>query len=171
MVLMMRSLRLVWNNQADLPAPIRAEMPFVALTPAARLTLWGMRYWATCARHGRCPALMLRDVYRSAGVPDAAASIDGLMRIFATASRRAPALGCPACTRLTDDEAQILNGVRALQRDEGLGAEVILTAWLPVQTAERAAPAMEGLARLLRQGGFDLACDRAPVLTPAQRLH
>jgi AcrR family transcriptional regulator len=114
---------------------------------------------------------MLRDVYRSAGVPDAAASIDGLMRFFAVASRRPPALGCPACTRLTDDEAQILNGVRALQRDEGLGAEVILAAWLPARAAELAAPAMEGLARLLLLGGFDLASDRAPALAPPQRLH
>lgn len=166
----MRSLRLVWTNPADIPAPIRAETPFVVLPPAARLALWGMRYWATCARHGRCPALMLRDVYHSAGVPDAASSIDGLMRIFATASRRAPALGCPACTRLTDDEAQILNGLRALQRDEAVGADILLAAWLPARAAELAAPSMEGLARILLQGGFDLASDhaRAPA---SQRLH
>lgn len=143
---------------------IAGNMPFVALHPSARLALWGLRYWATCASQGRCPALLLRDVFVSAGVPLAPISIDRLMRIFATASRQPPALGCPACTRLTDDEAMLLNAMLCLQAGEGVAVERVLTAWLPPQAAEVAGPALEGLARLLLDGGYDLASDRVPVL-------
>ncbi|MFV3129427.1 hypothetical protein [Niveispirillum sp. KHB5.9] len=153
---------------------IAGNMPFVALHPSARLALWGLRYWATCANQGRCPALLLRDVFVSAGVPLAPISIDRLMRVFATASRQPLALGCPACTRLTDDEAELLNAILCLQGGEGVAVERVLTAWLPQQAAEVAGPALEGFARLLLDGGYDLASDRVPVLDRAPmgtRLH
>lgn len=148
------------------------DMPFAALSPSARLALWGVRYWATCARQGRCPALLMRDVYRSAGVPDAAASIDQMMRVFHVAARRTPAVGCPACTRITDDEAQLLVALARLQQRDGVAAEPLLAPWLPPRAAELAAPAMEGLALLLRQGGFLLTSDTAPAsVSTATHLH
>lgn len=146
---------------------ILPDMPFAALSPSARLALWGLRYWVTCARQGRCPALLMRDVYRSAGVPDAALSIEQMMRIFHVAARRAPAVGCPACTRITDDEAQLLVALARLQQRDGVAAEPLLAPWLPPRAAELAAPAMEGLALLLRQGGFLLAAEASPA--PAAR--
>ncbi|MBP7339902.1 hypothetical protein [Niveispirillum sp.] len=167
--------------QTDHRTPIRgsrqtiaANMPFVALYPAARLALWGLRYWATCARQGRCPALLLRDVFVSAGAPLAPLSIDRLMRIFAVASRHPPALGCPACTRLTDDEAELLSTIQSIQGGEGMAVERVLSAWLPWQAAEVAGDALTGYARLLLDGGYDLSSARVPELTcpPAgARLH
>lgn len=143
---------------------IAGNMPFASLHPSARLALWGLRYWATCANQGRCPALLLRDVFVSAGVPLAPISIDRLMRIFATASRQPPALGCPACARLTDDEATLLSAMLSLQRGDGVAAEKVLSSWLPPLPAEVAAASLTGYARLLRDGGYDLASDRVPVL-------
>lgn len=143
---------------------IAGNMPFVALYPSARLALWGLRYWATCARQGRCPALLLRDVFVSAGIPQAPLSIERLMRTFAVAARRPPCLGCPACTRLTDDEAELLNAMLRVQDGDGVAVEAVLTAWLPPQAAEVAGPALAGFARLMLTGGYDLASDRVPVL-------
>ncbi len=167
--------------QTDRRAPTRAirpniagNMPFVALYPSARLALWGLRYWATCARQGRCPALLLRDVFVSAGAPLAPVSIDRLMRIFATASRHPPALGCPACARLTDDEAALLNVMLCIQGGDGVSVERALSAWLPLQAAEVAGETLAGYARLLLDGGYDLSSDRVPELVrpPAgTRLH
>lgn len=161
------------QTRGNRPA-IAGNMPFVALYPSARLALWGLRYWATCARQGRCPALLLRDVFVSAGVPLAPVSIDRLMRVFATASRHPPALGCPACTRLTDDEAELLNAMLCVQGGDGVALERVLSAWLPWQAAEVAAATLSGYAGLLLDGGYDLSSDRVPELTrpPAgTRLH
>lgn len=158
---------------------IAPDMPFTALTPSARLALWGLRYWATCARSGRCPALLMRDVYQSAGVADAASSIDALMRIFHRASRRTPCFGCPACSTITDDEAMLLQGLCHLQQGDGSAAEPLLSPWLSQPVAEMAAPAMEGLALLLQRAGYLLVSDHVPVFaagsaqapSPARHLH
>ncbi|WP_154667341.1 hypothetical protein [Niveispirillum irakense] len=150
---------------------IAPDMPFVALTPSARLALWGLRYWATCARNGRCPALLMRDVYQSAGVVDAAASIDALMRIFLRASRRTPCFGCPACSTITDDEALLLQALCHLQQGDGFAAEPLLASWLSPMAAEIAAPAMEGLACLLSRAGYLLLSDHVPESRPARHLH
>lgn len=153
---------------------IAANMPFVALYPSARLALWGLRYWATCARQGRCPALLLRDVFVSAGAPLAPVSIDRLMRIFSTAFRHPPAFGCPACTRLTDDEAELLNAMISIQNGDGVAVERVLLAWLPWQAAEVASATLSGYARLLLEGGYDLSSDRVPELVRppvGTRLH
>lgn len=168
----------------DMLAPLRRtrtaiapDMPFVALTPSARLALWGLRYWATCARKGRCPALLMWDVYHSARVPDAAASIDALMRIFHRAARRPPCFGCPACSTITDDEALLLQALCHLQQGDGSAAEPLLAPWLPPLAAEMAAPAMEGLACLLSRAGYLLVSDHVPTVTgneaqaPARHLH
>lgn len=153
---------------------IAANMPFVALYPSARLALWGLRYWATCARQERCPALLLRDVFVSAGAPLAPVSIDRLMRIFATASRHPPALGCPACARLTDDEAELLRAMLSIQGGEGVAVDHVLSAWLPLPAAEVAGATLTGYARLLLEAGYDLSSGRVPELVRppmGTRLH
>lgn len=153
---------------------IAGNMPFVALYPSARLALWGLRYWAACTGQGRCPSLLLRDVYASAGVPLAPVNIDRLMRIFLIAARHPPALGCPACTRLTDDEAELLNAMINAQGGDGVGLEHVMTAWLPPEAAQTAGAVLEGYSRLMLDAGYDLSSDRVPVLERApvgSRLH
>lgn len=157
------------------PRPaIAANMPFVALHPSGRLALWGLRYWATCARQGRCPALLLRDVYLSAGVEGAPLRIDALMRIFACAARHTPQLGCPACTRLTDDEAALLNAMQSVQNGDVVDVEALLSTWLPLQAARVAAPSLVDYARLLQMAGYDLSSAQVPLMVrvpQGARLH
>ncbi|MFV3076065.1 hypothetical protein [Niveispirillum fermenti] len=143
---------------------IAANMPFVALYPSGRLALWGLRYWATCARRGRCPALLLRDVYLSAGVEGAPLRIDALMRVFAYAARHPPQLGCPACTRLTDDEAALLNAMRSVQNGDVVDVEALLSTWLPLHAARVAAPSLVDYARLLRGAGYALSSAAVPLM-------
>lgn len=153
---------------------IVGRMPFVALTPSARLALWGLRYWSTCTRTGRCPALLLRDVFASAGVPHAPVSIDRLMRVLMSAGVEGPGFGCPTCTRLTDDEADILNAMLMVQDGDDAVVLPLLTCWVPSPVAAVAGAALTGYARLLREGGYEMASDEIPDLhrpPPGIRVH
>ncbi len=167
-------MRIDRNARSSSRQRIIGRMPFVALTPSARLALWGLRYWSTCARQGRCPALLLRDVYASAGVPYAPVSLDRLMRILTAAGMEGPGLGCPTCTRLTDDEADILNAMLAVQDGDDGVVIPLLGCWLPPHAAAVAGAALSGYARLLLEAGYDMASEETPELQrPPQgaRLH
>jgi hypothetical protein len=78
------------------------------LDTAECVLLIAVRWWVCSYRNGDDAIPRLRQGLESAGVPDAAFSIDGLMRVVATTVTRPIDIHGPRCPHLSLDEKHLL---------------------------------------------------------------
>lgn len=103
----------------------------------------------------------------SAGTPDAAFSIDGLMTVVARTVIRQAEIHCPRCPNLSLDEKNLLLAAsRAQAGSRRLAENVLRTALLSGQGAEFAIGPLEGLAELFTQARLFLTRRRLPAAPP-----
>ena len=128
-----------------------------ALDPAEGMLLLGLRLWAAEARRAEDPMPRLRQVMAMAGAPDAAASVDALMRVVAPTARRPVELGCPRCPHLAPDEQRLLHVARLAQDGETrLAEEALRAGMLSGVGAEFAIGPLEGIGEIFAQAGLGL---------------
>jgi hypothetical protein len=144
--------------------PIETE----ALDPAECVLLISMRCWVADIHQEADPLLRLRPGLAAAGAPDAALSLDALMRVLARTARRPIAIGCPRCPGLSADERRLLHAASLAQAGAPGRAEAALRAdgMLSAPGADSAGP-LGGLAALLAGAGLALRHRAPPDATAA----
>jgi hypothetical protein len=122
------------------------------LDPAECVLLSAVRSWVECYRNGDDPIPRLCQGLETAGAPDAAFSIDGLMTVLSRSILRPAEIHCLRCPHLSLDEKNLLRAASLAQADEGHVAEKVLrTTLLSAQGAEFAIGPLEGLGTLFAQ--------------------
>lgn len=155
-----------------------------ALEEPETLILLGLRCWVADLQRGADRRPRLRAATATAGVPEAAASIDMIMRIVARTARRAVEMACPCCPRIAPDEQRLLHAARLAQgREAGLAEETLRDGLLSAAGAAFALEPLEGLGRVLAGAGLMLPPrsltelvqvvpdDMTPWLPPGASLH
>ena len=147
------------------PLPL-APYPNLAtdLDTAERTLLIAIRWWVESYREGDDPIPRLCQDLQSAGVPDAAFSIDGLMSVVAKTATHSVEVHCPRCSNLSSDEKHLLRAASLAQADEGhLAEKALRTALLSAQGAEFAMGPLEGLGQMFLQARLFLSRRRPPT--------
>jgi hypothetical protein len=110
------------------PAEIQATYPDRAaeLDRSECVLLIALRWWVEAYRTSEDPVPRLTQGLDIAGAPDAALSIDALMRTVARTARRPIDIHCPRCPGVSGDEAQLLHAVSLIQAGESAQAERML---------------------------------------------
>lgn len=148
----------------DFPA-LPASYPDLSadLDTAECVLLIAVRWWVESYRNGDDAIPRLWQGLASAGVADAALSIDFLMRVVATTVTRPIDIHCPRCPHVSLDEKHLLRAASHAQADEQLLAERVLrTTLLSAQGAEYAIVPLTGLGELFAQARLFLCRRRLP---------
>jgi hypothetical protein len=143
-----------------------AEYPdtSTALDPAECVLLSAIRWWVADCRQRDDPLPRLCQAMGTAGVHDAAFSVDKLMAVFVRSARRPMAIHCPRCPGLSEDEKHWLNAASLVQAGESEMAERVLrTALLSAQGAEFALGPLRGLSELFTEARLFLRRRRSPA--------
>lgn len=126
-----------------------------ALDEPEAVLLRCLRSWVADVRQGTNPLPRLRDAM--AGMADAAASLDMLMRVIARTAYRPVEIGCERCPRVAADEQRLLHATRLAQGREAWLAEEALRAGLLSDTgAEFALGPLQGLGEIFLEAGLRL---------------
>jgi hypothetical protein len=137
------------------------------LDTAECVLLVAIRSWVESRREDEDPIPRLCQGLESAGAPDAAFSIDGLMTVVARTVVRQVEIHCPRCPNLSLDEKNLLLAASLAQAgDRRLAEKVLRTTLLSGQGAEFAIGSLEGLGTLFAQVRLFLTRRRWPATTP-----
>jgi hypothetical protein len=138
------------------PYPVRAA----DLNTADGVFLLAVRSWVDSFRACDDPIPRLC----TAGAPDAAFSIDGLMRIVSRVVVRPIEIHCPRCPHVSLDAKQLMRAASLAQCGEGrLAEKVPRTTLLSAQGAEFAIGRLEGLGGLFARARLFLSRSHLPV--------
>jgi hypothetical protein len=143
----------------QLPAASYASTPqaMAELWPSESLVLAGLRDWLEFMRQGEDPLPRLRRLLAGPGIPDAALSIDHLLRVIARTARWQVDIRHARCPYLSRDEQRLLCAAAEAQAGLSARARATLQAGLlPRQGAEFALGSLEGLGKLMRSAGLIL---------------
>lgn len=134
------------------------------LSAAERAMLTGVRQWFRAGTAGAMAAM--RTGLGVAGVPNTALlPLFALLGTFAVAQAQKPEIRCPACARVSADEAALLDALAAMQSGEEDVATQLLDRWLPLVALCMATDAMRELTGIL-----DAARIRLPRRRPARLI-
>jgi hypothetical protein len=126
--------------------------------------LIAIRSWVEAHRGGEDPIPRLSQGLGSAGAPDAAFSVDGLMTVVSRALIRRVEIHCPRCPHVSLDEKRLLQAASLAQANEGhLAEKVLRTTLLSAQGAEFAIGPLEGLGELFAQARLFMTRRRLPA--------
>ncbi|MBL6454854.1 hypothetical protein JMJ55_05935 [Belnapia sp. T6] len=127
------------------------------LWPSEDLALSAMRDWLEAVRQGEDPLVRLGRLMAGPGIPDAALSVDHLLRVIARTARWRVDIRCARCPYLSRDEQRLLCAAALAQAGQPMRARVTLqSGLLRRQGAEFALASLEGLGRLMRSAGLIL---------------
>ena len=146
-------------GHVTLPVAGYATTPQAAadLWPSETLVLAGLRDWLGAVRQGEDPLPRLRRLMAGPGIPDAALSLDHLLRVIARTARWQVDIRWRHCPYLSRDEQRLL--CAAAEAQAGLSARARATlqsGLLRRRGAEFALGSLEGLGRLMRSAGLIL---------------
>jgi hypothetical protein len=100
----------------------------------------------------------------TAGVHDAAFSVDRLMAVFVRTARRPIAVRCPRCPGLSEDERHLLHAASLVQAgDRKMAERALRTALLSAQGAEFALGPLQGLGDLFAEAKLLFRRRRPPA--------
>ena len=126
--------------------------------------LIALRCWVEAYRTSEDPIPRLTQGLDIAGAPDAAHSIDALMRTVARTARRPLDIHCPFCPGVSADEAQLLHTVSLIQAGEKAQAERMLCReLLSSNGASFALGPLEGLGEVFASARMTLRRRLAPT--------
>lgn len=125
------------------------------LTVSERAILTGVRQWFKSGTAGAMAAM--RTGLGVAGVPvNALLPLFALLGTFAVTGAGQPEIRCPACSRVSADEAALLDALASMQAGDMDGATQCLDRWLPLVALCMASDAMRELADILWVAGVRL---------------
>jgi hypothetical protein len=132
--------------------PVRlADYPdtAAALEPAECVLLIAIRWWVEAYRHDEDPMPRLQQGLETAGVQEAAFSIDAVMAVVARSVLQPVAIHCPRCPHLSADEKSLLHAASLAQSGAvSLAEKALRGALLSAQGAEFALGPLQGLGEL-----------------------
>jgi hypothetical protein len=129
------------------------------LTAAERALLTGVRQWFRAGTAGAMASMRIG--LNIAGVPSTALlPLFALLGTFAVANAAKPEVRCPACARVSADEAAMLDALAAIQGGDPETAAQLFDRWLPVVALCMATDALRELASIL---------DAARIYLPRRR--
>lgn len=118
------------------------------LTTAERALLTGVRQWFRAGTAGAMASMRIG--LNVAGVPNTALlPLFALLGTFAVSGARKPEIRCPACSRISADEAALLDSLAAVQNGDAEVAAQYLDRWLPLVALCMATDAMRELGGIL----------------------
>lgn len=137
------------------------------LTTAERALLTGVRQWFRAGTAGAMASMRIG--LNVAGVPNTALlPLFALLGTFAVAGARRPEIRCPACSRISIDEAALLDSLAAVQGGDAEVAIQLFDRWLPPVALLMATDAMAELGGVLDGARIFLPRRRAArLVTPA----
>ncbi|MEM7612002.1 MAG: hypothetical protein AAF270_10005 [Pseudomonadota bacterium] len=94
------------------------DTPTNSLSEGAQLFVLSARHWAFSLSDKHCAGCLLRPIYESYGLPTALPIMNELMCFVSLACRRQLAISHPTCPVVTPDEMELLDVMRALQRND-----------------------------------------------------
>jgi hypothetical protein len=134
------------------------------LNKAESVLLVAIRRWVECHPDGEDPMPRLCQSHKTAGAPDAAFSINGLMAIMARAVTRQVEIHCPRCRHLSRDEKHVLGSASLTQAGKSdLAEKVLRTTLLSAQGAEFAIGPLAGPGELFARARRLLSRRPLPV--------
>lgn len=135
------------------------------LTTAERALLTGVRQWFRAGTAGAMASMRIG--LNVAGVPNTALlPLFALLGTFAVSGARKPEIRCPACSRISADEAALLDSLAAVQNGDAEVAAQYLDRWLPLVALCMATDAMRELGGILDGARIYLPRRRAARLMP-----
>ncbi|MBP2302589.1 hypothetical protein [Azospirillum picis] len=135
------------------------------LTAAERALLTGIRQWFRAGTAGAMASMRIG--LNVAGVPNTALlPLFAVLGTFAVSGVRSPEIRCPACSRISTDEAALLDALAAVQGGDAEVANQVLDRWLPMVALCMASDAMRELAAILDGARIYLPRRRAARLAP-----
>lgn len=135
------------------------------LTTAERALLTGVRQWFRAGTAGAMASMRIG--LNVAGVPNTALlPLFALLGTFAVAGARKPEIRCPACNRISADEAALLDSLAAVQSGDAEVAAQLFDRWLPPVALCMAVDAMAELGNILDGARIFLPRRRAARLLP-----
>lgn len=135
------------------------------LTTAERALLTGVRQWFRAGTAGAMASMRIG--LNVAGVPNTALlPLFALLGTFAVSGARKPEIRCPACSRISADEAALLDSLAAVQNGDAEVAAQYLDRWLPLVALCMATDAMRELGGILDGACIYLPRRRAARLMP-----
>ena len=135
------------------------------LTTAERALLTGIRQWFRAGTAGAMASMRIG--LNVAGVPNTALlPLFALLGTFAVAGARKPEIRCPACSRISADEAALLDSLAAVQGGDAEVAAQLFDRWLPPVALCMAVDAMGELGNILDGARIFLPRRRAARLVP-----
>lgn len=118
------------------------------LTAAERALLTGVRQWFRAGTAGAMASMRIG--LSVARIPNTALlPLFAMLGTFAFATAHKPEIRCPACSRVSADEAALLDSLAAIQGGEGDVAAQLFDRWLPLLALCLATDAMRELAGIL----------------------
>jgi hypothetical protein len=145
------------------------ERLFEQLSFAGQLLVWGMRHWVTALKTQRDFAAMTGDGFDQFGLGAAGQSLDELFKTIAVSAVRQIDVRCVKCSRISEDEALLLDCLAAAQESRLPLAYAGILEILPPAAARHAMPCLISLAKIFAHAGLMLTLDK-PVLVPADAL-
>ncbi|HYF89934.1 hypothetical protein [Azospirillum sp.] len=135
------------------------------LTTAERALLTGVRQWFRAGTAGAMASMRIG--LNVAGVPNTALlPLFALLGTFAVSGARKPEIRCPACSRISADEAALLDSLAAVQNGDAEVAAQYLDRWLPLVALCMATDAMRELGAILDGARIYLPRRRSARLVP-----
>lgn len=141
-----------------------------ALSQLEQMLLWSMRCWVTGFMRGRDVVPRIAEAFGSLAAPAAAGYLDGFMWAIGYGATRQIAVDCPCQTRVSRDEAQLLDVLRLQQGATAEHAARLLDGMLTRSAALVASSSAARLVATLNAAGHVLppmpGCRRA--VAPAE---
>ncbi len=135
------------------------------LTSAERALLTGVRQWFRAGTAGAMASMRIG--LNVAGVPNTALlPLFALLGTFAVSGARKPEIRCPACSRISADEAALLDSLAAVQNGDAEVAAQHLDRWLPLVALCMATDATRELGAILDSARIYLPRRRSARLVP-----
>jgi hypothetical protein len=133
------------------------------LDHAEQLLVLAIRSWVADRKSGNNPTSRLCDTMSAAGAPDAAFSLDQFMTVAGRTAKRAVAIRCPRCPRVSEDEAQLLHAACLAQHgDRHLAAVALRHVLLSAFGADCTFDLLESLGEMFKAAGLRFRRRRPP---------
>jgi len=126
------------------------------LDPRERLLVDGIRLWVRCLIHRREAQPQVAALLGARGLAAAALPLHAVLTHTSVAATRSIDVRCRRCPHLSPDEARVLHGVSAVQRDQATPGFELLSSWLPPTAVRLTLPALQGIGRALAAAGHRL---------------
>lgn len=141
-------------DDQSLPAATVPPLSIEHLNRTEGLLLGAVRIWVAKYRKQQCGLMDIVWMFRRFGVARAAPSLHAVMMHLSIAAERSIDIRCCKCTKVSPDEARLMDLVAHLQNGEEAAAQSMLRFWLAPAAARLSMVPAWALAESFRDAGL-----------------